>query len=84
MRASTIVGLAVFAFGSVSAVAFAEETAPAAKKQRVIVVDMGPIKGHRPVAPSVDIARKVMKAPLPELRKPLVDPAGTSIDAAPF
>ncbi len=82
MRASTVVGLSVFLFGSVAAVAQAQAEEKAAKPATVVLPVV--IKGRRPVPSTVDVSKMVMRAPLPELRKPLIDPSGNALDRDPF
>lgn len=56
--------------------------APATKGEVTIVVK---IVGRRQVpSASIDVARLVPRAPLPQLRKPLVDRIGAAVDKAPF
>jgi len=76
MRASRIVALSAFVLASLSAVAFAEEKKPIEVKIL--------ITGRRPPHTTVDIARVVQKAPLPDLRRPLIDPTGAALDRDPF
>jgi hypothetical protein len=84
MHRTTIVALSVLSLALSSASAFADETAkPAAKKGNVIVVPGVDVKGRAPWGCMVDVARVVQRAPLPELRKPLVDIAAAA-DRDPF
>jgi hypothetical protein len=81
MRVSRIVALSAFFVGSLASVAHAEETdAKPAKAPTVIKLV---IKGRRAIPMSLDVSRLVMKAPLPDLKKPLVDPS-VGVDRDPF
>ena len=83
MRAVTMVALPAFLL-ALSATAWAEEkAAPAPRK--VIVTEEVKIKG-RPARPhvSVDINKLVPRAPLPELRTPLVERIAAAVEKDPF
>ena len=79
MRASTIVALAAFSLALCSTAARADEIAG-----KTVTVELK-IKGRR-VAPqaSFDVSRLVQRAPLPELRKPLLDRIGAAAEKDPF
>jgi hypothetical protein len=88
MHASRIVALSAFSLALISTAASAEETAaPAhpARKDRVITLAPVVIPGRlqRPMV-AVDVARLVPRAPLPALRKPLVDRIGAAVENDPF
>jgi hypothetical protein len=73
-----ILAAAALVLVSLSSTALAEESG--AKKPIVIKVT---ITGSKPIPVAVDVAKLVMKAPLPDLRKPLTDPASV-LDRDPF
>jgi hypothetical protein len=77
MRASRIVAASAFVLGSLGGVAFADDA-----KAPIVVKVL--VTTRRPVPPSVDVARLIPRAPLPELRKSLVDPWGNTLDGEPF
>jgi hypothetical protein len=81
MRVSRIVALSAFFVGSLASVAYADETEPKPEKAPTVIKLI--IKGRRSVPMSVDVSRMVMKAPLPDLKKPLVDPS-VGVDRDPF
>ena len=83
------IGIAVMvALGCWSGVAAADEapapaSPPPAKKGEITI--QVKIYGRRQVpSASIDVARLVPRAPLPELRKPLVDRIANAVDNAPF
>ena len=83
MRAPTIVALSTLSLAlCTSAAALADETAKPAQKTVTVEVK---IKG-RPARPSaaVDVSRLVPRAPLPELRQPLLDRIGAAAEKDPF
>jgi hypothetical protein len=86
MRASRIVALLAFSLALCST-AWADETAKPAAKPRgnVIVLEVVKIKGkpQRPLV-AVDINRLVPRAPLPELRQPLVERIAAAVENDPF
>jgi len=85
MRASTILALAAFSLALVSTAAWADETAKPMPRGNVVTLPVVKIQG-RPQHPQVvvNVARLVPRAPLPELRRPLVDGAGTAVDKDPL
>ncbi len=84
MRASRLVALSVFSLALFSTAAWADETAKPALKNKVTVVSGITIQGPHHVAVSVDVARLVPRAPLPDLRQPLVDRIAAAADNDPF
>jgi hypothetical protein len=87
MRARTIAGLTTLSLALIASAAAAEEKAPAVKQAagRVVTLETITIPGRiqRPHA-VVDVNRLVPRAPLPELRKSLVDRIGNAIEKDPF
>jgi hypothetical protein len=85
MLASRLVALSVLSLAFVSTAAWAEETAKPARKERVYTLDKIVIPGRvqRPHV-MVDVNKVVQKAPLPELKKALVDPIGKAVESDPF
>jgi len=85
MRASTIVALTTLSLalcGAVPRTAHADETAKPAQKTVTIEVK---IKGRVPhPTAAVDVSRLVQRAPLPELRQPLLDRIGAAAEKDPF
>jgi hypothetical protein len=75
-----------FVVGSVGGVAFADDTphASAASAHGAPTVINLTIKGRHAVPVSVDVGRMIQRAPLPDLRKSLVDPWGNVLDKDPF
>jgi hypothetical protein len=60
------------------------EAKPAGAKKGEITIHVK-ITGRRQVpSAAIDVARLVPRAPLPELRKPLVHRIGAAVDKAPF
>jgi hypothetical protein len=84
MHASRILALAAVSLSLFTTAAWADETVKPAPKHKVIVVDMPPIKGFAPPVVAVDVARVVQRAPLPDLRKPLVDRIAAAVERDPF
>ena len=84
MRASRIVALSVFSLALFSTAAWADETAKPAAKGNVTVVPGITIKGPHHVGVSVDVARIIPRAPLPDLRQPLVDRIAAAAENDPF
>lgn len=85
MSAAKIGAAVVLALGCWSGVAAADETpAPVVSKKGEITIQVK-IYGRRQVpSASIDVARLVPRAPLPELKKPLVDRIGAAVESAPF
>jgi hypothetical protein len=86
MRASTIVALSTFSLALCSTMASsarADETATPSAKKGTIEIGVK-ITGRRPPRMTVDVARLVQKAPLPELRQPLLDRIGAAAEKDPF
>jgi hypothetical protein len=83
MRSVAIV-TAVLAVGLWSAAAAAEDTTAAPKKKGAIVLPETKLLVKRPVPLQVDVARVIPRAPLPDLRQPLVDRIGNVVENAPF
>lgn len=84
MSASRIGAAAAVVLSLVSTAAFAEDAAPVVAKKGEITI---PIKiyGRRQLpAVAIDVRALVPRAPLPELRKPLVDRIGAAVEKAPF
>ena len=84
MCASRLVALSVFSLALFSTAAWADETAKAAPKDKVTVVPGITVQGPRHVPVSVDVARLVPRAPLPDLRQPLVDRIAAAAENDPF
>jgi hypothetical protein len=84
MRASIIVAVTL-ATGLWSAAAAADGTPDAVKKDGVWVFRETKI-ALRPPRPAVvvDVARAVPRAPLQELRQPLIDRIAKAVERAPF
>ncbi|APR79647.1 Hypothetical protein A7982_04994 [Minicystis rosea] len=83
MRAAKIGTAVVLAVGLWSTAAAADETAKPAKG--TITVEPTHIKARPPrPAVAVDVGRVVPRAPLPDLRQPLVERIGKAVDGAPF
>lgn len=85
MRGVKIGAAVVTALGLWSAAAAAEDApaAKAAKKGEITIVVK--ITGRRQVpSAAIDVARLMPRAPLPELRKPLIDHLGKAVERAPF
>lgn len=79
------IGAALFlAMACFTSVAAAEEKAPV-KRDGVYYFDDIFIPGHpqRPMV-AIDIGRMIARAPLPDLRKPLVDHIGKAVEKDPF
>jgi len=91
MLAPKLLASSALALALWSTAAAADETvkpsapAAAAAKGNVFVTPEVHIAGRRQVpSVTVDVARLIPRAPLPELRQPLVDRIGKAIDKAPF
>lgn len=84
MNAARIGAAVAVALGLWSGVASADEEAPVVTEKGKITIRVK-ITGRRqhPTA-AIDVARLVPRAPLPELKKPLVDRIGTAVESAPF
>jgi hypothetical protein len=86
MRASRILALTAFSLALCST-AWADETAKPAAKPRgnAFTLDEIKIKGRiqRPLV-AIDINRLVPRAPLPDLRQPLVERIGAAVESDPF
>lgn len=83
MRAATI-GAVILATGLWTTAAAAEEP-DVVKKDGAYVYKEIIFKLRRPLpAAAIDVNRVVPRAPLPELRQPLVDRIGKAVDKAPF
>ncbi len=83
MHASKVVALSVFSLSLLTTAAWADETATPAPKGNVFVMQTVMIKGHK-MGLVLDVARLGQKAPLPDLRKPLLDGIATAADRDPF
>ncbi len=87
MRARTIAGLTTLSLALIASAASAEEKKPAAPPAAGHVITVEPVtipgRVQRPHV-MVDVNRLVPRAPLPELRKSLVDRIGNPIEKDPF
>jgi hypothetical protein len=86
MRASRIVAAAALAVGFWSTAALADGTGDCHKTARgTITCDETKFVLHPPrPAVAVDVGRLVPRAPLPELRKSLVDRIAQAVESDPF
>jgi hypothetical protein len=86
MRASRSVVVAVLAIGSWSATALAEGTPTCKSTARGTWTCDEVVVPGRPQRPNVavDVSRLVPRAPLPDLRKSLVDRIGQAVESDPF
>jgi hypothetical protein len=84
MLASRLVALSALSLALVSTAAWADETA-SEHPGHTVTLETIRIKG-RPARPSVAVAVNPMvpRAPLPQLRRPLVDSTGAAIERDPF
>ncbi len=84
MRAPTIVALSTLSLAlcsTAAGTAHADEAVPAGKTVTVEIK----IKGRAPhPGAAIDVARLVQRAPLPELRHPLLDRIGAAAEKEPF
>jgi hypothetical protein len=84
MRAP-FVALSTLSLVLCAAAAHAEDQAPPAPRGNVVTLEVVRIRGRVPLPQvAIDINRLVRKAPLPELKKPLVDRIGAAVEKDPF
>jgi hypothetical protein len=85
MRAATIGAAVVLAAGLWSTAAAADDTPDVVKKNGVYIFKEFKfvLRPPRPTA-VVDMMRSTPRAPLPELRQPLLDRIGQAVDKDPF
>lgn len=84
MRAAIILAVTL-ATGLWTAAAAADDTPGVVKKDGVYELERIHIKARPPrPAVAIDVARIVPRAPLPDLRQPLIDRIGKAVDKAPF
>jgi hypothetical protein len=85
MHASRLVTLSVFSLALVSTAAWADGTTKPRPQARVVELDPTVITG-KPARPlvAVDVSRIVPRAPLPDLRQPLLDRIAAAADNEPF
>ncbi len=85
MLAAKLVALSVFSLALVSTAAWADETAKPAPRKGVFEIDSTIVHG-KPSRPqvAVDVSRLVPRAPLPDLRQPLIDRIAAAAENNPF
>ncbi len=89
MRSSTIVAMSAFSLALCSTAAWADPPAttaakaPAAKGTYTLETTHISLRAPRPHV-SVDINAVVQRAPLPELRQPLLERIGAAVEKDPF
>ena len=80
-----LVALSVLSLALFSTAAWADETAkPAPTKGNVTVIEGITITGRHHLGLTADVARVIPKAPLPDLRQPLVDRIAAAAEKDPF